>query len=339
MALLWIDGFENYGTTEGVAPSPTGVMARKYTAKNENTFDIEAGRSSGKSLQIGSSTAWLQTPSLTTEKTLITGIAFKVVDDTSLGSIIDFRDLDGSGLNIYFNNGDLQVRRNVTVLGMTTGLNLVSGVWYFLEFKCFNDNTTGTYEVKINGATVLSDTGVDTRANNGYDHYDRVRLLTGSSILNTFDDFYILDTSGSTHNDFIGECKVVTLRPNGDSSVNWNASTGANHYGEIDETVADDDSTYVETDTSGDKDIYDYTDTSESTIYGAMVTSDITLTGDKTFTLQHVCDSNANENISANLIIGQGYTSAKTIYAEDHDAGANWNQTTINAAKFGIKVA
>ena len=30
MALLWVDGFENYGTSTGSAPSPAGIMARKY---------------------------------------------------------------------------------------------------------------------------------------------------------------------------------------------------------------------------------------------------------------------------------------------------------------------
>ena len=203
MALLWIDGFENYGTTEGSAPSPTGVMARKYTVNGESTLDIEAGRDGGKSMQVGSSTVWLQTPGLTTERTLVVGVAFKIANVTSFGTLVEMHNLDGTGFNVYFNIGELQARRASTVMKSTTGLNLVAGVWYFLEYKCFCDNTTGSYEIRIDGVNVLSDTNVDTQNTTAFNYHVRVRLRTGSSAENTFDEWYILDTSGSTHKHFV----------------------------------------------------------------------------------------------------------------------------------------
>ena len=43
MALLWIDGFDNYGTTIGGAPSPTGILNRKYaTVFGDNYFSALA---------------------------------------------------------------------------------------------------------------------------------------------------------------------------------------------------------------------------------------------------------------------------------------------------------
>ena len=71
MSLLWIDGFEGYGASVGNAPSPTGVMGRRYIVSNENYFDIETGRLAGSCLELAASTCELATPSLTTDDTLI----------------------------------------------------------------------------------------------------------------------------------------------------------------------------------------------------------------------------------------------------------------------------
>ena len=47
MALLWIDGFENYGTTIGSMPLPGGIIGKKYTVGLEYQIDIQTGRDTG----------------------------------------------------------------------------------------------------------------------------------------------------------------------------------------------------------------------------------------------------------------------------------------------------
>ena len=76
------------------------------------------------------------------------------------------------------------------------------------------------------------------------------------------DDVYVCDTSGSRNNDFLGDVKVVTLRPNADTAqADFTPSAGSVHYSLVAEAPDDDgDATYVESGTVGHKDLYGYQD-------------------------------------------------------------------------------
>ena len=64
MALLWIEGFEGFGTTTGAAPKPAGAMGRKYPfIAQEGSMDIETGRDGGYCIELAT-TAWFGTPVL-----------------------------------------------------------------------------------------------------------------------------------------------------------------------------------------------------------------------------------------------------------------------------------
>ena len=53
MAMIWIEGFEELGTTLNSAPSPTGVIARKYQyVGNEANMTIVSGRYAGLALNL-----------------------------------------------------------------------------------------------------------------------------------------------------------------------------------------------------------------------------------------------------------------------------------------------
>lgn len=73
---------------------------------------------------------------------------------------------------------------------------------------------------------------------------------------------YVLDGTGTTNNDFLGDINVRTLKPNGDASVAMTRSGGTTNAENVDNipVSADwDDTSYVESGTSTTKDLYDYT--------------------------------------------------------------------------------
>ena len=114
MALLWLEGFESIGTSTGVAPAPTNVLAGKYTDVGAESFmDIEAGRGSGKCLQFYATTCKFRTPILsTTNTTLIIGFAFKY--EAHVGAYLcNLLSNANWTCTLYFDgNGQLVLKRN-----------------------------------------------------------------------------------------------------------------------------------------------------------------------------------------------------------------------------------
>lgn len=336
MSLLWVDGFENYGTSTGLPPSPTNVMSRKYSVAFESFIDIETGRDGvGYACEVSASST-LITRGLTTDRTLIIGAAVKITTSASTGNIFKLLNLANltNGITLYFNNGDLSIVNGFTTLATTSGLGLSSGVWYWIELKIYCDNTSGTYEVRVGGVNELSGTG-DTQYNNTYNYYDRVQIGTGTALF-TYDDLYICDTTGAVNIDFLGNCKVETLRPNGDSAVTWAPDTGPTNYTQIDEQITDDDTTYVEA--SSGQDLYNYGDTINTSFKGLMVSTFVRQSDATDYTLNTVLKSGPTTTSIQHSVGASGFVGKTAVFEEDPDAAASWTQSTVNAALFGVKV-
>ena len=336
MALLWVDGFENYGTTVGSTPSPTNIVAKKYIDYNEGYIDIQTGRDTGYCLFFNNGSIYMTTPGLTTDRTLIIGAAIKINLATSVAYIYSLIDIANTkyGMRLYYDGtGDLRVYNGSTLINGTSGLGLSAGVWYYIEFKVYCDNTVGTYEVRVGGVNVLSGTA-DTQYTSTLNYYSKVRLGITAAYL-SYDDFYVCDSTGTVNNNFLGNCKVETLRPAGDSVVTWTPDIGVTNYTQIDEQVIDDDTTYVEATTG--KDLYTYGNTANTSIQGVMITTDVRQTDATDYTLNNITKSGVTE-ISDNKFVGAtGYTAKTTVVEQDPNTSTPWTQTTLNAAEFGVE--
>ncbi|MFA5345390.1 MAG: hypothetical protein WC315_03870 [Candidatus Omnitrophota bacterium] len=341
MALLWIDGFDNYGSTIDSGISPSGVLGRKYSiTQNTNNFRIRAGRINGYSLDLNYDTSFIHKNSLTTVDTVVVGFAFSFASYSWPGYAF-FTLYDGAtvGINLKHTvNGAIQVCRGGTVLGTTADYIITPGIWKYLELKIKCHSSTGTYELRINGVNVLSGTGANTKAGT-HDYHDGFRLTGIDDDLPKVDDFYFLDTSGATNNDFLGNIRVETIRPdaNGDSTQ-FTPSSG-NNYACVDETVVNDDTDYVEDSTSGHQDLYGYSATTLTTIKGLMICTDCRDTDVTDYNLKTSCKSGATDSDDAGQSVGStSFVTLKRILETDPNTSSAWTQTDLNAAQFGVKV-
>jgi hypothetical protein len=341
MAILWIDGFEGYGTATGSPPSPTGVVARKYSnVTGESSMDIETGRFGGYCLEIVGNASYIRPGTLTTDDTLTLGVAVKF---TALGNkrIIGFYDGGTLGMNVELTvSGELEIYRGITLLDSTSGLGLVIDTWYYIEFQVKCHDSTGEYELRVGQVNVASATGVDTKAgsNNYHTTFDIGITITPSMYV---DDLYCLDSTGSDGNDFLGNCKVIRIDPDGDDTANWTTSTpSANHYENVDEAVIDDDTSYVEESTTNVTDLYDYESVpSLGTIYGLQVNTECRETDATTYSIITPIESGGNQyDDSAQSVSSGTFTTRMRVAGTDPDTGNLWTESGINAAKFGIKV-
>jgi hypothetical protein len=232
------------------------------------------------------------------------------------------------------------VRRGTTVLATSVAAFGVE-VWRYIEFKVVCNDTTGSYELRIGEETVLSATDVDTKAGT-HDYHDSFRFY-GAGLTDAdatiIDDCYILDGSG-TLNDFLGNVRVLTIRPNaaGDTTE-WAPSAGDN-YAAVDEEVCDDDTSYVEDDTADQTDLYNYGAISATAgVIGVQVNTDCRETDATSFSLKTVCKSGATTDADAGQAIGSAsYVTRTRILETDPDTAAAWTAGGVNAAQFGVKV-
>lgn len=347
MALLWIEGFEGFGAGPG-NPSPAGIVLGKYTsAQDEAHMHVMPGRLGGYALQFRyDNTCRIWPSDLTTDPTMIVGCALKwdviPTGAATYPRFLSFVDVGTLGMNLRVaSTGELEVYRGATLLATSTGAGIVYGAWFYLEFKVVCNATTGSYEVRVNGVNVLSASGVNTKA--GTHNYHTSFLVSGTGTANdravTVDDLYCCDGSGSLNNNFLGPRKVLAIFPDsaGDSTQ-WTPNSGDN-YAAVDEQAADNDTSYVEVASTGQKDLYNYGALGETVagISGIQVTTLARVTDATPFDLYQRVKSGSTEVSGSVVAVGStSYVSKTEVFETDPNTSAAWSQANLEAAQFGI---
>jgi len=343
MALLWMEGFEDIGTSLGSNPAPTGILSRKYpTVVYPDYTLLRAGRVAGYSLECTAGWPDIRTPQLTANATMIVGLGYWWEVDFS-GMIFGLYEGATLGMNVRKEyGGELGVYRGSTQLAITSGLGLVTNTWYWIEFKTLCNNSTGTYELRVGGATKLSESGQNTKAGSN-NYHNILRILGAGSGRCRYDDIYVLDGSGSANNDFLGSRKIIALCPNGDVAgyTDFTCSSGSAHYALVDENPVNDDTDYVEDGTSGHKDLWDYPSLTGtgSNVSGIQINSMVRETDAASMTLNTLIKSGTAEDAGTGEVIASAsYKTMRRISETDPNTGAAWTVSGVNAAQFGIKV-
>ena len=344
MALLWIEGFEGFGTTVNGPCLPLGALDRKYASTPGTSVytDLEVGRISGFCLEMGDSKS-LYMPVPTTDPTLICGMALYIdYDQNREYEFLAFYNGTTKGISVrktYAN--EFSIMFGGAALDTTSGFNVLDKTWYWIELKVLTDNVAGTYELKVGGATLLSDTGVDTQpGSNAWS--DKVRFQTTSGLARVrFDDIYICDGTGGVNDDFLGQCKVIGLSPDADDTANFGTSTpSANHFENVDENPSDDDTSYVEENTANTTDLYDYEALSTTgEVFGLQINTMCRETDATPFSLITPIESNGTQDDdSSQALTGVNYSTLTRVSEVDPDTNVAWTVNGVDAAKFGIKV-
>ena len=317
MSLLLIESFGH------------GRTATKWT---NGTWDIGTGGPNGA--KTGSPSGYVKPycDLVTPTDVLIVGFGFKgqVASDT----FIEFVDSGTTQVCVRFDHA-----QNVFILmrGGTevarTAAAFMPGIWYYIELKALIDPTAGTLELRINGASKATFSG-NTRAT-GTSQITRV--LGGNYSL--YANWYICDDAGAVNNDFLGDCKVVCILPNGaGNSSQFTPSAGAN-YENVDDATPDDDTTYNAASVAGYKDTYAMGDvTITGTIKGvqALVLARKDDAGSRTARI--LCRSGAADYNGDTFSLLDSYVYNRKIWEADPATAAAWDEAGINAAEFGLEL-
>lgn len=271
MAILFLEGFEHYGSIDGA--SITADAARKWNLLNgsECFHAVGSGRYNGRALYFTGSGSSFYT-SLTKYLgggygTITFGVALKPYAGGGSGStaakerVVELLDSSGnSQIGIRIDQIDFSsimiVKGDGTVLFTYNGGPLPN--WTYIEFKVYIHDSAGTLDVKINGTIVYSQTGLNTKTTGEYT-VNQVRIQNGAASGSGttyrncyFDDLYVAE-------DFVPNGSTSTinmLRPNGDGTAYgwpvWTPNSGFSRYNRLVDQPCDDDATYIYSELAGE---------------------------------------------------------------------------------------
>lgn len=347
MALLLIEGFEGYASAINTTIS-TYMARRGWVSTNSggSQVGLMPGRIAGYALtdyyNAGSyNSTWTYSNLPTTANTLILGVAFyqNTAAITSTFNLYDGATL-GVNVSVVASTGVITVKTGATTLTTYTAATLIN-TWYYLEIKVLCDSSVGTVEVRLNGVSIISLTGQNTKA--GTHSYHNGFSINASAQFSTqrFDDIYVCDNSGSTQNNFLGVCQVIGLLPTADAVAGqWTTSTGSTHYNLVNERLEDDDTTYVYSSTTAQQDYYTFTQLlGTGPILGLQINTTCRISSGTSAILETPVSSNSVVAIGADTTVSSTtYTDVCTINLLDPNTNAAWTVAGLNAAMFGLKI-
>lgn len=362
MTLLYLDGFDGASATTdtGSEDDVEAYLDARYTTPTWNSHgpQLYDGWGGGKALTFGdngaASTNYIRFELAETQTTVI-GFAIRPhvgVNATLDQQMLSFRHVaDGrqhvtvwltAGVHLEFRKGTGTVIANVQNVCRKS-------YWSYIEVKVLISDTVGTIDVQVNGVSVAALTGLDTRDLGSGDDIDAIDLIgidgntSNETSVCLFDDVYVLDTAGSSPtNDFLGPTKVEEILPDGaGDNADWTPSAGSN-YQNVDETPRDDDTTYNESSTSTNLDLFTGAALAliDGTVFGVQIHALGRITDATTFTLVPTVKSVATEAADGGKLITDqvDYEAALGMFEDDPDAAAAWTPTTVNAMQIGYEV-
>jgi hypothetical protein len=257
-----------------------------------------------------------------------------------------FRAFDGSTnqIGLYQNaNGTVSVVRGDGTVLATTADAITNLAYLYIEVRFVIHNTAGAYEVRMNGVTQVSATGVNTRTspNNQATKFTIFSAFDGGDGnwgFQSIDDVYIADDA------FYGGIKVLVTLPNGDgASTQWARTGGtvAGNYTAVNEASPDDSTSYVSSPNVGDLDLYDFANLPDPSI--AVKALQVWTRHER----DDVVTRKAKMIVrSAGTNYPQGeFTTAQNVWQDDVQVlptdpatGVAWTGAGVDAAQFGVQV-
>jgi len=250
MSLLFADSFD--GVIAG---------ATKWDVFDDGaTIDAAYGRNGTKGLLTSNATNWDMVKFLSPgSNRVIAGMWLYNHDNISSPAsqrVLGFNSNTGSSITVRFNVPRLWVE-GTGVTGQSIGSpgHGQGLTWLFIELMW---EPGVAYEVRVNTETIASGSAGGSGTPSEFLFFSG---SSGSRPRFRIEDVYILDSTGSVNNDFLGPIKIANLKPDGAGDrTELTANPAGNNW----ERVSDgSDATYVEGG-SGDGDLYTFDDLSSS---------------------------------------------------------------------------
>lgn len=336
MALIMFDSFDDGTASDGRGKWTMSGPVTTATARTGTLTPLHTA-----------STHQYHTTSLT-HATFVVGVAvlFETSPIAAGGGISLWGDTGATQhITVTFGpSGEIYVRRGnaggTILLQSDPGL-ISTNIWYYIELKATLSDTVGTAEVKVNGASVIAGTGLDTKNAGTATVFDTVRLTGCNNNSDTrYDDFYLLNGDGTSPNDYLGDSKVELLLPTSDgTTTDWSLSTGTTHWELVDETPPNT-TDYVFSNVDGEIDLVNIADlsTATATVHGVQWGIYAAKSDAGARSVRRVLRTGAANYTGSDRALGTGYINYRELFVTDPATAAAWTASNVNALQVGVEV-
>lgn len=222
-----------------------------------------------------------------------------------------------------------------TLLGVSTGSPLFSGVYAFIELKVVLHPSAGSVQVRVDNTVVLNLTGINTD-NTGLASASVIGFGGGNCGTIKFCDFYVHDGQGSEDIAFWGDTQIDFLRPVSNGDANDYIPVGSlNNFENVDEvppSVVD----YNKSNTPGDIELYTFDPIPTTTLIKCIQAVGLYEKddgNDRRVMLSTKTGGSVFNGSIQDVPSSSGYLLER--FANNPDTGIDWVVADANAAQFG----
>jgi hypothetical protein len=330
-----LEGFSHYTSTADII--------LKWTARSNLTVSASGGRFGGGSASLPFGSAGYVYETFDNQATWIAGVAYAGPAATNQ-VIVAFMDAGSAQVELRLNTSNqVVVTRNGTVLG-TSVATVNPAIYNYYELKATIHNTTGAYEVQVNGASVLSGSGANTR-NTANNYANQVSFCgspatAGTNLGLVVCDIYVFDGTGSVNNTFAGEVRVQTSLVTGAGNyAQFTPSTGSN-FQNVDESVENGDTDYNSSSTVNQIDSFAMADLVAGTQAPKGVQVTIVWRKDDAGVRQGAAllRIGGADYVGNTVTLGSAYSMAMQEYDTNPATAAAWTASDVNGMEAGYKL-
>lgn len=334
MSVLFIDGMDIYGATSD--------LESRYDAVNVDdiAFGAAIGRFGGGGIIISNSRKYIQKSIPGTPETVIISFALFRASTTSSFIAEDIIYIKNNVSNLLL----LENQQNTSNLRVSTGNTLIGTVsiglnaWHWISIKVKADSSGGgTIDIYVDRKNRFSYLGQTVVS--GSETCNDFQFGADTDQDYTYDDLIICDNAGSApFNDILDDRRIDTVFPDGaGSSTDWTPDSGSN-YARV--QTADGDTSYVEADTSAEKDLYTMDDMSFSpdVIDGVNVVALMKNPDSGATEVKLKIKENVTEDTGSDLSIGSDYAYQDEFFLENPDTLSAWVEAEVNAMQAGMEI-
>jgi hypothetical protein len=357
MSLLFFDGFDSYtvsdlpglwtnGTFTNVfLPGGRQSIGQALRIDNNSTNVIDqcichVPNSLSNTIIVGMAifTSWSANPTGTTLFQIIsrdfkTHAFVRLNSDSSLGI----------GTLLYPGGSYVETARSAANL-------IINGFWHFIELKV-TYGASAAYELRLNQAPIISGTGRTISQGNTMPfggillrETPEMKLFRSGTTNHYdiwYDDFYLCDTNGVYHKDFLGDVRIqgaLTARSNG-TRADFSVFNAPSNYLAIQSN--DNDTSYVTATTVGSEELYSLTTPQADpnlNVFGVQWAWKARKDNAGNRPIAPMVITPFGEYVGPAQNVGNSYAYYSYIYEVDPITGFPWTQTDVGNSEFGNKL-
>lgn len=258
---VWSCGFDFFTTVLDVLSAQSFITTTTAISSGSARYAAGTGETSQGLLFNGAGNKiWADIALGTNLATVITGFAYKgTLPGSGYQAVVSFADagtyqvtlvIDANGQFSFMKGVGFANTLNGTILAGPSTLAISTNIWNYIEVTLTTNNSTGVAEVRLNGAVALTFSGNTRQSANNYSN--AVYFGDNGVGQSIYDDWYILDTTGSSPlNTYLGDIRIRTYMPSADSATGGlnqftptPSQSAGSHYLNVNEVPADGNTSY-----------------------------------------------------------------------------------------------